>query len=547
LQLDGSAHSLISKIALTSNGVILEEITDYDEKMIMHFDLNYSCAERSMRKENEGFGDNEWGTNETIIPGIKRLEEAFEGEEVTAEQSANTLITHQLEVHPDLIETWSEVIDGKLSPFPFTPANLNKFKNKRKFRVPIMLKLFGLGQGVENYKLLPMELFGLCGLHITLNPHAFFVPKERSKFNYFNSSLNKEETQIWAGTDWGYADKRDYKIIKCTLHTEQYHYSDEFTQRFVNNVKNGKFMTDYIALEREDENWFYPNSSTSITKTINRDNIKSIYITFVNDIYKYSVYARKHSRYNRGIKKITLKEGSFVYPPPRQEEYNSLNTGGPSNAKWFFNELMRTLNVWSGDCCQKFITYKNFCVDYDTSHMFALEQLLTKSDLINKWDLQNLENAKDQITIDKLAYSDRDWSVFYFNLQRQKRLKKIDELEVIGNSNVKSTSLHMFNKYDKPIANYDNFQGNVENITSRCIYALNFEHQPGMSGRIKTTKRFRYEVPWVIEIERVMEYMRNDPWYGIKTQLFKYRIYFERYVTKYLHYKSGILYTSPQY
>lgn len=68
IQLDGSIHSLISRIEISVNGgYILECIKDYNTIHNIIYDMHLGKSERSQRKNFEGFGDNDFGTNETII------------------------------------------------------------------------------------------------------------------------------------------------------------------------------------------------------------------------------------------------------------------------------------------------------------------------------------------------------------------------------------------------------------------------------------------------------------------------------------------------
>ena len=67
IQLDGSAHSLISSITVYANGKEIEKINSYDLIQYLKFDTELTPEERKKRVKNEGFGTNEYGTNEAII------------------------------------------------------------------------------------------------------------------------------------------------------------------------------------------------------------------------------------------------------------------------------------------------------------------------------------------------------------------------------------------------------------------------------------------------------------------------------------------------
>jgi len=235
--------------------------------MGLHFDMHLTQAERKIRKVTEGFGDNSFGSNETVIPpkaaqkynaeksnveilrdgyGIDPILESsigiFDDDDVTRFHSKNTLPYYTDEPMKHL-NKWDTIIDGKIAPSSM-PKDFNR--NVKSFKIPIMLKTIGFGMPQNNYKLVPMEVFGSCKIIITLNPYAFFVPIRMKEYMYINKDVDKfSEPQAGNGSkpDIG------YKVKDIILHCEQYKFPQTIHDKFIDQVKNGGWLLDYVEQE----------------------------------------------------------------------------------------------------------------------------------------------------------------------------------------------------------------------------------------------------------------------------------------------------------
>lgn len=226
--------------------------------------------QRSKRKANEGFGDNRWGTNEDVIlpenPKYDNLwlnklngQESFSTgnslnvatffgnksgndsfpkliDEVDAVEFEDKHLTRSL-IEDSLphINKWECVIDGKLapkqSPFDKTPRNI------RNYRIPLMLKTIGFGQQLNNYKLVPLQLFERLKIIVTLNADAFFVPAQMTEYQYFGKDVfegKKEHLSSFIPNNSRVSN--EYKVTKCTLHTEQYRFSPSIHAKIMQQV-----------------------------------------------------------------------------------------------------------------------------------------------------------------------------------------------------------------------------------------------------------------------------------------------------------------------
>ncbi len=573
IQCDNSLHSIISEIAVLSNGVVIEKITDYDFLNAINFDLTLNKKQRRKRRDIEGFGDNRFGTNEIIImpdhkkhpnknyafyKNIVNVYEAFHNGETPSYYSSFSRSDDQ----PPLIDkedlrifrsygstasidefekdkrtpydplgeclpklnNWKHVINGKLCPCPENFSTIDEKRHIRKVRLPLMLKTIGFGQQTNNYKLIPLELFGILTIVITLNPDAFFVPKNIKEYEYFKCNMiKKQDGTILNSTELPDQEvQRKYKVKNPTLHTEQYRFIPGVHQRIMEQVKSGGWVLDYVDMEIIDQVYMKNYPTVSYTKAISRNGIKSIYLLFTNDLYKYSPYARKLARYNMGIKNIFFKQAGAQYPPNTNTEHNSLNSFGEHNATYFYNELLKSFSRQNvEDEC--LINMTNFCVNQDSSHKWALINL-------NRYNTTTLKNKNPNSHVidgvfqkqieyvyndDYLSYTDKEWTDNYFAQSKQK---------FIYNSLVEDAY-----KYHK-LNNWNDFSDELESVTSKCIYALNFETAPHSAGLYRTGISTAFNVPFIIEIERTKDYYK-DPFNSKSTVYYFQWIIFEYYTT----------------
>jgi hypothetical protein len=68
LSADNSFHSIIKSIMIyKNNNELIEVIKDYDSECALYFDQTLSIGERILRRKNEGFGINKWGSDTGIV------------------------------------------------------------------------------------------------------------------------------------------------------------------------------------------------------------------------------------------------------------------------------------------------------------------------------------------------------------------------------------------------------------------------------------------------------------------------------------------------
>jgi hypothetical protein len=520
IQLDNSIHSLISEITVLSNGQVIEKITEYDFMQALYFDMQLTKKQRRKRKEQEGFGDNEYGTNETIIypkatgkkfelksraAYLNQLLGNNENSQYTFSHLAsdpyslinandlkafdkNETLSTPIGINIPPLKDWKHVVDGKLCPFPFKNEKLDSLIHIKNFRIPLMLKTIGFGQQTNNYKLVPLELFGILTIVITLNPNAFFVPAGLKEYEYWDADSKKNNENKLTADHLQLSDSVDnrFKIKDPILQTEQYRFSPQIHSRILSQVNAGGWILDYIDLEIIDQVYCKDFPSLTFTKAISRKNIKAIYNIFTNDLYKHSKYARKLSRYNMGIKNIFFKQAGAQYPPNTGKEHDSLTTFGSKNSKFFFDELLKCFgrNHWDEDTL--LINNTNFCLNYDSSHAWALYD-------ISKRKKDDKADSFNPI-FNRNSFTNPEWANQYISEYKQK---------YIFNTQVPVPLSYHTNQ----ISNLNNY---LPNIQSKCIYALNFETVPHSYGLYRTGINTSFNVPFIIQIERVPDYHEID-------------------------------------
>jgi hypothetical protein len=509
IQLDGSAHSLISSIAVYSRGVEIEKIKDYDFIQNLVFDMQLTPHQRKVRKFYEGFGDNRYGTNETIIwgksdyidlyktskvdlqnysrsgsninideyfplksnPSYNEFKPLIETNDISNYKSSS-IARHDKPILPHL-NKWDYVINGKLSPSPIPLKDVNE--SKKTFRIPLMLKTIGFGQQLNNYKLVPLELFPQLTIIITLNPDAFFVPTSMTEYMYFkndtfyknNKNEREQNTNLYNNNG---EVSNSYKVTSASLLTEQYKFSPAIHASMMNVVRSGGYVLDFIDLEIIAREYTKMAPTITYSRSLSRNNIKAIYITFSNDLYKHSKYARKLARFNKGLKKITFRQAGAQYPPNTLIEHNSLNSHGKENAQWFYEELTKALGRNSCDD-DTVINLTSFCLDYDISHIWGIMHYLHSRKAGGGNNALSIKNISENIQIEYdqplTSFTDKSWTDKYL-LDNKNRY--------IFNTILDSSFRYLEKDYST------DFSKTIDNPCSKCIYALNFETIPHSGG-----------------------------------------------------------------
>jgi len=180
LQLDGSAHSLINKIVISSCGVELERIDNYEYLNSILFDINLN---NDIRKnlEHHGFGyeyKNElaYGTGEDCFPSTYHDEEF---KQILKNSRSNNIISVNHGI-PD-------------------SCNFNIRNNTRSKTYIIPLLSFIFGMNVSEYKYIPLHLFPYLQIEIFFNKYGIFKQvKNNIKINNAElSNYNEKKYEFY--------------------------------------------------------------------------------------------------------------------------------------------------------------------------------------------------------------------------------------------------------------------------------------------------------------------------------------------------------------
>ena len=377
------------------------------------------------------------------------------------------------------MNNWEYVKDGRLCP---VQELRNKHPHIHTYRIPLMLKTIGFGQPLQNYKLVPLQIFGQLTIIITLNPDAFFVPVNITEHEYFGINNKKFELDTVEPTN-------NYVVSSISLHTEQYRFDrPEIHNMLMEKVREGGFVMEFTEFEILERNMQKMTPTMTFTRSMTRNSIKAVHVIFQNTLYKYSKYARKLSRLNIGIKSMHYKQSGAQYPLPTQEEYNSLNSHGKKNAQFFWNELAKSIgrSPLEGNTV---MSLTSFCIGVDTSHMIGFlhhSKKVNYSHMSSEYTPQIDYKGSLSLTDNITTYDYYSKSVFKY---------------------VYDSSINSLNGMDayRNISDlmYTKFNGDVENIQSKCIYTLTFQTSPRAEGLYRTGIDTNLNTPFIIEIQKV--------------------------------------------
>lgn len=508
IQLDGSAHSFIEKIEIMSAGMIIERIDRYDVLHDFYSDLYIKNEDRIRRRRNEGFGINEFGTDEVRIPpknmflktsrlarDLSSTDEALN--DVSKSDIKNAIIDGKFPNVPienfeyseiDKMNQWRYVIDGKISPFPQSYETLRNQTNSKTFKIPLHLKLLGAGQEEKNYKFIPLILYNNLQILITFSKHACFVP------------IDLTEKEFIKGIDRGslplinVSSENLYTIKKVTLHTTQYKFPQGFHQNYVQGCISNGFILDYKDFILTSESLVLPQPEMTITKIDNINKLRALYVIFQTDLFKYTAYARKRVKQNMELIHIKMELAGSSLPLDFESEMNahkSTNSHAKPTCDYFYDEIKSAIGQKNYYSSKGLISKKTFCVGYDYSHEIAKLAL----------------NMSTNFTASN--YFDERWLKIYENITRFK-LYHFDTVDTF-NRTVK-------NKL------YGDFTDTVTHFTPKAYYGISMERVPLIED-VMSDINISANTPLKIMFRRDLKSVQNQYYALSEKNLPKYYTY----------------------
>lgn len=507
IQLDNSAHSIIQKIIVKykKTGEVLEQIEDYDMLMAITHDLQLTRKDREIRKEFEGFGDNEYGSNETVLfPQTFTHTSVSEKIELNPEipiqsnlippgnqEIFNEPLYEPYDIEIDNMENWKHVYNGKVQPCSYETDKYESMKSKHYFRIPLMLKTIGNGIQRDNFKLIPMEIIGPIVIEITFNPHAFFVPVPVTKYAYYAGTRGdleqyyKREAQI------------KFEITDPRLEYEMYELDQPQRQMILDQVREGKFILDYKGINYVNQFYILPYPTVDASSLFReKTEIRGMYFGFYTNLYQKTPLSRKQARHNKGIKKIEFKYKNGSIPKVVQE-HNSLCTFGEHNSFYFYNQLAICM-------CnpESVITPKTFSLNISMNEIFALNHYAQSTNAV--FDFEN-----------KIFFTTPDWSKLY----NRKSVAKLLLKSRLGYLNAAS---------NKDIN--EDYNGLIEQPLCKTLYCINFDEMPYSNLNYRNGLRVAAEDKFKLTITRINDFLAYDYYYNcpdIYTFLYMFVEYYE--------------------
>jgi hypothetical protein len=194
-QIDNSAHSFISKLIISCNGVELERIENYEYLNSLLFDISLDNNARR-HLEHHGFGcDNRdyltYGTGEECFPD--NFKDILEKDMIKKYRDSNTIaVTYGI---PD-------------------ECNNNNNKRCKTFVLPLMS--FIIGMNVNEYKYIPLHLLPYLQIEIVFNNYAIF--NRTDSRIYFR---NRDCIEYYRKKAEKYLQKFYFEVYKQLDDTEQ--------------------------------------------------------------------------------------------------------------------------------------------------------------------------------------------------------------------------------------------------------------------------------------------------------------------------------------
>ena len=374
LQFDNSAHSLISSLVISSNGNVIEEITDYDVICSAIFDTTLNSDMRKQYKDvcfgsgNSSNGSE--GTNEPIL--------------------YNQGLTNPDNINNKIKLLWNDALfrDPRAFVEGLTCQVVNNGIIKRwmpqtsiRITLPLMSNIFGFGLSLQNYKWIPLEMFPNLEFSITLNPYAMFavVPddiKSMGAYDNFKSAALSTFVLDELDNSSSYVifdrmrslisvneNRRTYELKNTHLVTTQLFFDSSILNIIRDLALKNGFVLETQLFQSFQQKYFSQSPDNTYVLNVPRKSIRTLTTLFLNRNYEKYNICRKLKRYSRGITKMHVKIGEDYYPH-NPIEGNASNNYGTTNNDQFLKNWSKAFYKTNQNFGDSIITNFNYAIDH---------------------------------------------------------------------------------------------------------------------------------------------------------------------------------------
>lgn len=480
IKVEDSAHSLIKSIVVYSDNKIVENFADYDEITKLEHLFEYGQYERSKRRLNEGFGTNQFGTDEVILQRLPaRVNNVIPVYDPNERDFGNAPL--HANINPRNfkdITKWDTVKNGKI-------VNDNvqkKYLDKYTFKIPLRLKTIGAGIEKKNHKLLPLSLFNNLFVAVHLHTENIKASTQISNNQGYNMTANECLVRP--------RDDVLSNFSNVELHSTQYRFPDPYHKDAIDNALSGGWIVDYKEILPAFKGLISNETNISYVRSEATRNLKSILITFTHNHEKNS-YKRRMALVNPGITSLKFHMSGNEIPLDKEyliTKYSSLNTHGDENCSQFIEQIQTIIgNPYS------LITPKTFCIKDD----FNIDMRVGNTAPIRQMNSRYEANSVEE----------------YFKLIREFFTATTNT----AHDNLFTTNTIMTDTLSQC--------REMEQYTPLTVFGINFELTPYMNNHIKSEIKIETNIPFEIRIKR-------DPLYINNAEPLFCNLYYQTYKTK---------------
>lgn len=509
LQFDNSAHSLISSLVISSNGNVIEEITDYDVIQSIIFDSSLNDGMRKMYKD-VCFGSNDRlgseGTREPILYDNGTVNSILNGG-----NGGNNLIKH----------VWRDAIVGGRDNDMLDPLNgrfllpsileqivedgkIKRWEPKTSIRImlPLMSNIFGFGLSLQNYKWIPLEIFPNLEFSITLNPHALFSPFPVELDDITGGTFPRvivggggnpgdppaQRNRIYERivSLVGEGGNRMYKVKNTQFVTTQLFFDSSILTYIRDLALKSGFTLETQLMQSFQQKYFTDSPDNTYVLNVPRKSIRSLMTVFLNRNYENFTCCRKLKRYSRGITRLQVKIGEDLYPY-NPIEGNASNNFGVQNNDSFINSWEKVFYKTGQNFGDSIINHFNFALDRHWSDMIVK---VVKTPAMMPANL-------DGVTADELK------SIINELRGNLGAIKQIRQITQNNNNFAFDGGNDNWKDYPSGRISYNN------EVVGRAIFAVSLDQIP-MSGNIyKSGVDTRFTKPILLAMEQKQGFINN--------------------------------------
>lgn len=382
IQLDDSAHSLISRMSILINGVEVETIDNYPMMMKLFFQMTLTNKQRANKAEHEGFGSVDNHYDGDIIPNdttniynnilnLSNKKDSKEQKDLKEQKDNKTVISKD---DPNIDNIMYQYETSIIKPQLLEKAkeNITKLKNQKTYYLPLMSVFFGRRMEEKNWRLMTYRNMRM---------------QIKIKLNHYGVFYNFKDVNINSTTLKNIQRPSSIKIKNPKICYTEHTFTDTFDKELYAQAVKEKMIYDYIDYVLFDK--FILNNEDTIEQTIklvlkkSYQGVRALILLTHDNFFKVSGYGRELAQTNLGFSKFQIGTEHGYWPNDKYyDEFEMLNSSNEckKNNKLLYDNIIQLQRF--KDNSESIFTKGNLARKDDISSLAAKVVNSTQTNLV---------------------------------------------------------------------------------------------------------------------------------------------------------------------